>query len=106
MTEVRVKITDHTLIYLMAQTSGLIEAQQLLEALPPTLRQTPGVALAIATITAEANARRTEVISKNLAAIARAGHSIGHYKSVMFEPKTAELICEFYDPDLFDSDAS
>ncbi len=104
--EVRVKITNPTQLYLMAQVSGMIAAQEILEALPATLRQTPGMALAIASITAEANARRTEVISKNLATVAKAGHNIGNYKSIVFDPKTSDLVCEFYDPDLFDSEAS
>lgn len=99
---VRVKITDNNHLFGMAEASGLIQAAGLLEALPKNLRETPGMALAIATLNAEANARRTTVIGKNLAAIARAGHDIAQHKSVMFDPNTAELICEFYEPDLFD----
>jgi hypothetical protein len=105
MNEVRVKVTDQRHLFHLARTSGLIDAQKLLEDLPANLRQTPGVALAIATIAAEANALRGEVIAKNLATIARAGHDIVRYKAVSFDPKTSDLVCEFYDPDLFDSQA-
>lgn len=101
---VRVKITDNNHLFNMAETAGLLEAVELLEKLPPQLRGTPGIALAIATIKAEANGRRSAVIGKNLTAIARAGHDIAQHKSVMFDPNTAELICEFYEPDLFGED--
>lgn len=99
--EVRVKITDQLHIYTMAHCSGMIDALHELEGLNEGLRRTPGMALAIATISAEANALRAAVIGKNLAAIARAGHDIGHHKSITYDPNTSELICEFYEPDLF-----
>ena len=106
MNEIRVKIEDPKHLYYMAHASGMMDAQEQLENLPQGLRQTPGVALAIATIGAEANALRGQMIGKNHAAIARAGHDVARYKTVTFDPNTAELVCDFYDPDLFDSDQS
>lgn len=47
---------------------------------------------------------RGAMIGKNLADIARAGHDVARYKSITFDANTAELVCEFYDLDLFDSD--
>ena len=103
--EIRVKIEDPKHIFHMAHAGGVMDAQEMLENLPDGLRKTPGVALAIATIGSEANALRGSMIGKNLAAIARAGHNVANYKTVTFDPNTAELVCEFYDPDLFDSTA-
>lgn len=95
--EVRVKITNTTHLYAMAESSGLMVAVELLEAIPENLRGTPGMALALATLRAEANLRRGAIVGKNLALIARAGHNIADYQSVMFDPNNSELICEFYD---------
>ena len=100
---VRIKVKDPKHVWEMAEAGGLMTAVEKLEALPATLKQTPGMALAIATMTAEANFHRGAVSSKNLMAIARAGYDISRYKSVHFDPNTSELICEFYEPDLFNS---
>lgn len=102
----RVKITDQLHIYRMAMNAGLLEAAELLDALPNGLKGTPGVALSLATISAKAHEDRALVISQNLMAIAKAGLPVERYKSISFDPKTSELICEFYDPDLFDSSAA
>lgn len=102
-TEHRVTITDRTHVWQMGTAAGLAEAVELLEALPATIRGTPGVALAIATISAEANAQRGALSTTNLIAVAKAGLPIERYKRISFDPRTSELIGEFYDPDLFDS---
>lgn len=101
---VRVKITDPRHIHAMAEAAGMMGALQLLQDLPENLKATPGVALSIATIAAESNLMRGAVVGKNLATLAREGHNIAHYKSVHYDPNTAELICEFYEPDLFGED--
>ncbi len=106
MTEVRVKITDPRHVYAMAHASGFMDALGALQDLPATLRQTPGMALAIATISADANNHRAAVIGKNLVAISRAGHDITNYRSVIYDPNTAELICEFHDADFAEVEES
>ncbi len=102
--EIRVKVKKPSQIYTMAMTAGMLDAIAELEKLPPTVRNTPGMALAISTITAQANALRSDVMKNNLITIARAGHDIGRFKSIMFDANTAELICEFYDADLFEGE--
>lgn len=99
---VRVKIRKPAHIYMSGVVTGLREAQLILEKLPPSLRQTPGMALAISTIAAKAHEERASIISKHLAAIARAGHDVALHKNISFDANTAELVCEFYDPDLLD----
>lgn len=99
---VRVKIKKPAHIYVTGVVTGLREAQLILEKLPPSLRQTPGMALAISTIAAKAHEERASIISKHLAAIARAGHDVSLHKNISFDANTAELVCEFYDPDLLD----
>lgn len=101
----RVKITDPVHLYLMGFSTGLAEAADLLEKLPATVRGTPGVALALATVLAEANAQRGKLSTKNIVAVARAGLPIAEFKTITFDPNKAELVCEFYEPDLFDSAA-
>lgn len=100
---IRVKIKRPAHIYMSGVVTGLREAQELLEKLPPSLRQTPGVALAISTIAAKAHEERATIISKHLAAIARAGHDVALHKNIAFDANTAELVCDFYDPDLLDA---
>jgi hypothetical protein len=102
---VRVKLTKPSHIWGMAVASGMADAKDLLEKLPAAVRNTPGIALAIATIDAEAAKQRADVIQKNLSAVARAGHPVGLFKSISFDVMKSELICHFYDPDLFDSEA-
>ena len=102
---IRVKITDNLHIYELAHCGGLLEAVELLKALPATVRGTPGVALAIATIEAEANSQRVSSVGRNLSVIAKAGHDVSRYRSISYDARAAELICEFYEPDLFDSGA-
>lgn len=90
--------------YSLALASGLMAAADLLDKLPSSAKSTPGVALARSAILAEAHEVRASVIAKNLAIIARAGHNVGLHKSIGFDPNKNELICEFYEPDLFDSE--
>ena len=102
--EVRVKVSSGIRIYLMGHSSGLEEAVELLNSLPETVRSTPGVALSIATIAAKAHEEKASWATRNLIDVAKAGHPIEHYKSIGFDPNSSELVCEFYDPDLFQSD--
>lgn len=99
MAEVRVKVEDPSHAWGLASAAGMMVAQQLLEELPESVRKTPGVALCIATIAAEANALRGSSIARNLRLIARAGHDVAQHSSVHFDPTTSELICEFHDPE-------
>lgn len=104
MTETaRIKVEDPHQIWAMAEAAGLMAAQKYLEAIPDTLKQTPGMALAIATIAAKANEARAAYVARNMIIIAKSGHDIVRYKTVSFDGNTAELICEFYEPDLFNS---
>lgn len=88
--------------HLIALSAGVMRAADILDELPNSAKAVPGVTLAKSAILAEAHQHRTAMLGKNLAIIARAGHDVGHYKSIGFDPNTNELICEFYDPDLFD----
>lgn len=100
--EHRVKIDKPLHIYLMARAAGMMDAAEALEKMPENLRAAPGFALALATLNAEANNARGEIVAKNMIAIAKAGIDVARYESVMFDPNTAELICTLNDPDLFD----
>lgn len=102
--EIRVKIKPVHL-WMTGVSAGLMEGIDLLQNLPPTLKSTPGVALALSTLSAAAHENRATLIGKHLAAIARAGLDVGRYKGIKVDPNKSELICEFYDPDLFDSDS-
>lgn len=100
MTEAKVKITDPLHLYVFGTASGLAEAREALENLPDHLRQTPGVALAIAIIGREAEAARVSLLSRNFAALARAGVDVGRHRAIEFDPKAAQLICKLDEPDL------
>ncbi len=95
----RVKITDPLHIYMMGFGQGQMHLVETLEGIAKPLQQTPGFALALATAQAEMNKHRADVISRNLAAVAKAGINIAHHRSVRWDPMTGELLVEFYHPD-------
>lgn len=105
MSENRIKISDHRHIYQMGAVQGIFEAVEKLEALPANLKSTPGMALAMATINAQAHMQRAAMTSKNLIAVAKAKLPIEQFESIDFDPNTAELVCNFYEPDLFTPEA-
>lgn len=102
--EIRVKM-NHKHVWLTGVSAGLMQAVDALEELPDNQRLTPGFALALNVLRAKAHEERAGVVGKHLAAVGRAGHDVGHYKSISVDPNKAELVCEFYDPDLFDKES-
>lgn len=92
--ETRIKVTDEVQKFRMSSTAGLMEAVDLLEKLPPTLSATPGMALAIATISAEAHQNRAGITSTNLKSIAAAGHDINSFSEITYDPIMCGLICK------------
>jgi hypothetical protein len=100
MTEQRIKLDKTVHLFEMGFASGMLETVDLLNKLPASCRNMPGVQLAIATISAQANGRQANLIGKNLAVISKAGHPVEDFKTISFDPHTSELVCEFYEPDL------
>ena len=92
----RVKL-NLTAMHAMGLMSGLGAAKDALEGLPEPARRTPGMALAIAAVSAEFYQIRAEVVQRNMAAIAKAGHDVSLHKDISYDPSTGELLCTFYE---------
>jgi tRNA pseudouridine-54 N-methylase len=102
MEDKKVKIEDARFAYGMGITTGLLTAAEALNEMDDKLQSVPGFQLAKATIKALAEEDRALRISKNLAFLAKSGVDISRHKSVTYDPNNSEMICTFYDPDLFE----
>lgn len=102
--KMRVTPKEKAHTYRMGMVAGLLSAVEELEKVAKSAQGAPGFVLALATVRAEAESMRGSLVARNLKELAKAGVDIAAHKSVYFDPSTGELVCEMYDPDLFEGD--
>jgi hypothetical protein len=90
-----VVITEPVHIMLMGETHGYMGAHELLLSVPDS-RRTPGFALALAMIGEAANAKRADMISRNLRLVAKAGIDVGSVQRI--DSLGSKLICYPFAP--------
>ena len=94
--DTRVKIGNPRHTFEMGVSAGMNAAVEAIRALPENLRATPGLQLALATVTAVSAETRANAVSRNLALLARNGVDVATHRAVSYDPSKDELICEFY----------